>query len=92
MGKTGTTTWVQVKGVKGQIRLVPGKEGTYKKPGPNQRYKSGAKLKRAQQSAADRGRGRGRRPRGRGAPEVDRRVRRRIKRSIKTVMGSKGRR
>ncbi|MDT8358327.1 MAG: DUF5350 domain-containing protein, partial [Methanomicrobiaceae archaeon] len=40
MGKTGTTNWIQIKGVKGQIRLVPRQEGTYKKPGPNQRFKS----------------------------------------------------
>ena len=33
MGKTGTTLWAQVKGVKGQIRLVPKKEGEVKDPG-----------------------------------------------------------
>lgn len=85
MGKTGTTNWVQVKGVKGQIRLVPQKEGAYKKPGPNQRFKSGAKLKRASREAQERGR---RRPAGRrrgGNVEVDKRFRRRIKRSEKFV-------
>ena len=40
MGKTGTTLWAQVKGVKGQIRLVPKKEGEAKTPGPNQRFKA----------------------------------------------------
>jgi len=45
MGKTGTTSWAQVKGVKGQIRLVPKKEGEHKTPGPNQRFKAGANVK-----------------------------------------------
>ncbi|MDD3912078.1 MAG: DUF5350 domain-containing protein, partial [Methanocorpusculum sp.] len=39
MGKTGSINWHQVKGVNGQIRLVPQKEGEVKKPGPNQRFK-----------------------------------------------------
>jgi hypothetical protein len=86
MGKTGTTKWVQVKGVKGQIRLVPQKEG---KPGPNQRFKSGSTLKKVMASAAEE-QGRGRRRGGRGAQkQVDRRVRRRIRRSQKSVMGLK---
>ncbi len=92
MGKTGTTKWVQVKGVKGQIRLVPQKEGAYKKPGPNQRFKSGSTLKKAMSSEAEdqgRGRRRGRGARGRGGSMVDKRVRRRIKRSRKSVMGLK---
>ena len=45
MGKTGTTAWAQVKGVKGKIRLVPKKEGLAKTPGPNQRFKAGANVK-----------------------------------------------
>ena len=32
MGKTGTTAWAQIKGVKGKIRLVPKKEGQAKTP------------------------------------------------------------
>ena len=39
MGKTGSINWHQIKGVNGQIRLVPQKEGEVKKPGPNQRFK-----------------------------------------------------
>ncbi|HOB60104.1 MAG TPA: DUF5350 domain-containing protein, partial [Methanoregulaceae archaeon] len=42
MGKTGSVQWVQVKGVKGQIRLVPKAEGELKRAGPNQRFKAGA--------------------------------------------------
>lgn len=93
MGKTGTTAWTQVKGVKGQVRLVPGKETGYKKPGPNQRFKSGSKLKKATQRTQDTGRGgpRGgrRNSRGRG-PVNDPRFRRRIKRSPSSIKGSKG--
>jgi len=51
MGKTGTTLWAQVKGVKGQIRLVPKKEGEHKTPGPNQRFKAGASVKQIDQMA-----------------------------------------
>ena len=51
MGKTGTTLWAQVKGVKGQIRLVPKKEGEAKTPGPNQRFKAGANVKQVDQMA-----------------------------------------
>ena len=46
MGKTGTTVWAQVKGVKGQIRLVPKSEGDLKTPGPNQRFKAGVNIKK----------------------------------------------
>lgn len=89
MGKTGTTKWIQIKGVKGQIRLVPQKEGSYKKPGPNQRFKSGSTLKKVMASAAEE-QGRGRRRGGRGAQkQVDRRVRRRMQRGKKSVMGLK---
>jgi len=57
MGKTGTTLWSQVKGVKGQIRLVPKKEGERKSPGPNQRFKSSINLKKIDQAAAEEQRG-----------------------------------
>ena len=57
MGKTGTTLWSQVKGVKGQIRLVPKKEGDRKSPGPNQRFKSSINLKKVDQAAAEEQRG-----------------------------------
>ncbi|ABS56179.1 conserved hypothetical protein [Methanoregula boonei 6A8] len=69
MGKTGTTLWSQVKGVKGQIRLVPKKEGERKSPGPNQRFKSSINLKKIDQAAAEEqrgGRGGGARRGGRG--------------------------
>ncbi|MDD1724188.1 MAG: DUF5350 domain-containing protein [Methanospirillum sp.] len=59
MGKTGTTEWMQVKGSKGQIRLVPRKESQAKKPGPNQRFKAQTTIKRMER-AAGRGGGRGR--------------------------------
>ncbi|MBO4521928.1 MAG: DUF5350 domain-containing protein [Methanomicrobium sp.] len=90
MGKTGTTSWTQIKSVKGQIRLVPAKEGNYKKPGPNQRFKSGAKLNRAIQKTQDGGKG-GQRSRGsRGpTPQNDPRFRRRIKRSQSSIKGAK---
>ncbi|MFA4824463.1 MAG: DUF5350 domain-containing protein [Methanoregula sp.] len=51
MGKTGTTAWAQVKGVKGKIRLVPKKEGLAKTPGPNQRFKAGANVKQIDAAA-----------------------------------------
>ena len=51
MGKTGTTIWAQVKGVKGKIRLVPKKEGLAKTPGPNQRFKAGANVKQIDAAA-----------------------------------------
>ncbi len=88
MGKTGTTSWTQIKSVSGQIRLVPAKEGNYKKPGPNQRFKSGAKLKRAIQKTQDGGRGGQRGSRGQ-APQNDPRFRRRIKRSQSSIKGAK---
>ena len=51
MGKTGTTIWAQIKGVKGKIRLVPKKEGLAKTPGPNQRFKAGANVKQIDAAA-----------------------------------------
>jgi len=61
MGKTGTTEWNQVKGSKGQIRLVPRKEAANKKPGPNQRFKAQSSIKKLERNA-NRGRGRDGRP------------------------------
>ncbi len=72
MGKTGTTLWAQVKGVKGQIRLVPKKEGEAKTPGPNQRFKAGANVKQVDQMAEAMG-GRG----GSGGTRTRRQARRR---------------
>lgn len=95
MGKTGTIQWVQVKGVGGQIRLVPQKDGQYKKPGPNQRFKSGSAIRRVMRESQDDRGGRGRRParggrgRGRGDDNIDKRVRRRMKRNTKFLMGAK---
>lgn len=40
VGKTGSVEWVQIKGRKGQTRLVPKKDMVYKRPGPAQRYDS----------------------------------------------------
>lgn len=40
MGKTGSVEWVQIKGRKGQTRLVPKKDMEYKRSGPAQRYDS----------------------------------------------------
>ena len=95
MGKTGSVKWAQVKGVKGQIRLVPASEGEVKKPGPNQRFKPAADiLKRASREGQDsRGRGgrrggRGGRGRG-GAPTMDVRVRRSIRRAKVSALGTK---
>jgi hypothetical protein len=97
MGKTGTTTWTQIKSVTGQVRLVPAKETNYKKPGPNQRFKTGNQLKKALKASQDDGRrggkggrGGGRSARGRGrGPENDPRFRRRIRRSPASIKGSK---
>lgn len=96
MGKTGTVQWAQVKGVKGQIRLVPASEGEVKKPGPNQRFKPAADiLKRASREGQDSRGGRrggrgGRGGRGRGgAPTMDVRVRRSIRRSKVSALGTK---
>jgi hypothetical protein len=66
MGKTGTTIWAQVKGVKGQIRLVPKKESELKTPGPSQRFKQGATVKNVDDAAEQFGGRGGRRGGGRG--------------------------
>ena len=85
MGKTGSINWHQVKGVNGQIRLVPQKEGEVKKPGPNQRFKRSsivAKIDSRMANAQQQGRGRG--------PKIaDQRLRRRIRRSKTSMMGAK---
>ncbi|NVO66229.1 DUF5350 family protein [Methanofollis tationis] len=98
MGKTGTTTWAQVKNVAGKIRLVRAKESTTKKPGPNQRFKPSSTLRKIA-IQAERQQGRGGRPQqrrsggrggARGAPKInDPRVRRRMPRSKTTAMGVK---
>ncbi len=38
MGKTGSVEWVQIRGRKGQMRLVPRGDSAANKPGPAQRY------------------------------------------------------
>lgn len=97
MGKTGTVQWVQVKGVKGQIRLVPKSEGEVKRPGPNQRFKAGASLKKLEQESGDsrggprggRRGGRGRGGRGDSGPAANPMVRKSMRRSKTSVMGAK---
>ena len=101
MGKTGTTLWAQVKGVKGQIRLVPKKEGEAKTPGPNQRFKAGANVKQVDQMAeamGGRGGSRGRggrrggdRSGGSGMNEstANPMIRRRMKRAKVSALGAK---
>lgn len=102
MGKTGTTQWVQVKGVKGQIRLVPKSEAELKRPGPNQRFKAGASLKKLEQDSGDgrggprggRRGGRGGRGGGRGSrvdsgPVANPMVRKSMRRSKSSMMGAK---
>jgi hypothetical protein len=98
MGKTGTTTWAQVKNVAGKIRLVRAKESTTKKPGPNRRFKASSTLRKIA-IQAERQQGRGGRPQqrrggsrggARGAPKInDPRIRRRMPRSKTTAMGVK---
>lgn len=85
MGKTGSVTWHQIKGVNGQIRLVPQKEGEVKKPGPNQRFKRASivsKIEARMANSQQQGR-------GRGSKIADQRLRRRIRRSKKSMMGAK---
>ena len=85
MGKTGSVTWHQIKGVNGQIRLVPQKEGEVKKPGPNQRFKRASivsKIEARMANSQQQGR-------GRGPKFADQRLRRRIRRSKKSMMGAK---
>lgn len=38
MGKTGSVEWVQIRGRKGQMRLVRRGDSAANKPGPAQRY------------------------------------------------------
>ncbi|MDD1671931.1 MAG: DUF5350 domain-containing protein [Methanomicrobiales archaeon] len=96
MGKTGSVNWVQIKGVKAQIRLVPQKDADVKRPGPNQRFKVHAVLKKLERASRDAGDSRGgrqggRRGRGggRGAGIPDPRVRRRIRRAKSSQLGQK---
>ncbi|MFA7562404.1 MAG: DUF5350 domain-containing protein [Methanoculleus sp.] len=95
MGKTGSVQWAQVKGVKGQIRLVPASEGEVKKPGPNQRFKAMAAIRRREsregqdQRRGGRGGRGGRGRRGGGAPTADVRVRRGIRRAKVSALGTK---
>ncbi|HUK39299.1 MAG TPA: DUF5350 domain-containing protein [Methanomicrobiales archaeon] len=90
MGKTGSVNWMQVKGVKGQIRLVPQKDAEVKKPGPNQRFKPNALARSAKsEEIMSRPGGARRGGRGRGGREKDPRLRRRIRRSKSAVMGAK---
>lgn len=95
MGKTGSVQWAQVKGVKGQIRLVPAREGEVKKPGPNQRFKPAAAIqKRASREGQDQRRGPARRGgrggrRGGGGSTMDVRVRRGIRRAKVSALGTK---
>ncbi|MDD4255310.1 MAG: DUF5350 family protein [Methanofollis sp.] len=96
MGKTGTTTWAQVKNVAGKIRLVRAQEATFKKPGPNQRFKAAAALRKiVAQAERQQGRGRGGPRRGgrggaRGQPKVaDPKIRRRMARAKVSALGVK---
>ncbi|WP_342676315.1 DUF5350 family protein [Methanofollis sp. UBA420] len=96
MGKTGTTTWAQVKNVSGKIRLVRAQEATFKKPGPNQRFKAAAALRKiVAQAERQQGRGRGGPRRGgrggaRGQPKVaDPKIRRRMARAKVSALGVK---
>ena len=94
MGKTGTTIWAQVKGVKGKIRLVPKKEGLAKTPGPNQRFKAGANVKQidaAAEALQGRGGSRGDRSGGSGLNEstANPMIRRRMARPKVSALGAK---
>ncbi len=46
LGKTGSVEWIQVKGRKGRIRLVPKSRAATKRPGPGQRYDSAGSVRR----------------------------------------------
>ena len=95
MGKTGTTIWAQVKGVKGQIRLVPKSEGDLKTPGPNQRFKAGVNIKKVNamdEEARGRGGARGGdRSGGSGLNEstASPLIRRRMRRAKVSALGAK---
>ncbi|MDH7594334.1 MAG: DUF5350 domain-containing protein [Methanomicrobiales archaeon] len=95
MGKTGSVNWMQVKGVRGQIRLVPEKDGDVKRPGPNQRFKRQSLLKKFERMTRDAGGEGGARRggrsfgRGRGQGQPDPRFRRRIRRNKSSMLGSK---
>ncbi len=97
MGKTGSVNWMQIKGVRGQIRLVSEKDAEVKRPGPNQRFKSHSRLKKLERFTRE-GEGRGETGGRRGRPggsrggmrgKPDARFRRRIRRSKSSMLGSK---
>jgi len=102
MGKTGSVQWVQVKGVKGQIRHVPKAEGELKRAGPNQRFKAGASLKKLEAATGD-GRGGPRRGGSRGGrggrgsrggrseqgPAANPMIRRPMRRAKASILGAK---
>lgn len=46
MGKTGSVEWIQIKGRKGKIRLIPKSGAATKRPGPGQRYDSTGHVRR----------------------------------------------
>lgn len=46
LGKTGSVEWIQVKGRRGRIRLVPKSDAAAKRPGPGQRYNSTGHVRR----------------------------------------------
>ena len=46
MGKTGSVEWYQIRGQKGQVRLVPSRSANVKGPGPMQRYDSDGRRRR----------------------------------------------
>ncbi len=52
MGKTGSIKYGRIKGRKGQVRMVPESELTFKRPGPVQRYSAnGSKRRRMKRSS-----------------------------------------
>jgi len=93
MGKTGSVNWMQVKGAKTQIRLVSQKDADVKKPGPNQRFKTHAVLKKLERMTSESGPGRrapGGRGRSRGGPrQPDPRYRRHMHRNKSAQLGPK---
>jgi hypothetical protein len=58
MGKTGSVVWQKIKGRKGQVRMVPSSEVSYKKPGPLHKYTSSGSrrrwMKRSEKAASTR--------------------------------------
>ena len=84
MGKTGSINWHQIKGVNGQIRIVTQKEGGVQKPGANKRYKIASIVKKRNSRMVNTPK------QGRSGPNIaDQRVRSRLRRSKKAMMGAK---